>query len=348
MTQQFGKKRIIQIIACSCFLWGGVYLSQLRFKELYFHKRATNVSKIRNVVEKEPVYMFGKENFSYLVPNTKLCLGVSGKLDYVMYIFSAPDNFKRRDFIRKTWGRTDIFKDVKSKTVFMLGKSKKNTTNSAIMKESSKYGDVVISDFMESYENVSYKGIMSLNWISTFCTNAQLIVKVDDDVFFNIFEFRNFMASKKVTMARRTLFCRVNPHSNVMRGGRWAVSRAQYPRTFYPPYCNGPSWVMTNDIAGSLYNATLFVPWMPIEDVYSSGILTEKVGHISLIFDGQFVTYGQNGEWFYKSRNPPIASVANPFPAVHTLAWNTAICKADKSKLSFTGNFTNALKQTKC
>lgn len=34
---------------------------------------------------------------------------------------------------------------------------------------------------------INYLGIMAMKWISTYCKNAQFILKVDDDIIVNTF-----------------------------------------------------------------------------------------------------------------------------------------------------------------
>ena len=46
---------------------------------------------------------------------------------------------------------------------------------------------------MEHYRNLTYKHIMGLKWLSTFCSNARTVVKVDDDTFVNVFQLSTFL-----------------------------------------------------------------------------------------------------------------------------------------------------------
>ncbi len=46
---------------------------------------------------------------------------------------------------------------------------------------------------MTHYRNLTYKHIMGLKWVSTHCSNAHTVVKVDDDTFVNIFQLTTFL-----------------------------------------------------------------------------------------------------------------------------------------------------------
>ena len=54
--------------------------------------------------------------------------------------------------------------------------------------ESSKHGDLVQGDFLDTYHNLSYKEIMGNLWISEFCEQAEFVVKTDDDQFIDLYE----------------------------------------------------------------------------------------------------------------------------------------------------------------
>ena len=56
--------------------------------------------------------------------------------------------------------------------------------------ESSKYGDLVQGDFLDTYRNLSYKAIMGSLWVAEFCGQAEFVVKIDDDCFLDLYEVK--------------------------------------------------------------------------------------------------------------------------------------------------------------
>jgi len=76
---------------------------------------------------------------------------------------------------------------VKSVVIFTMGDSGDRIAENAVRAESRLYHDIVQQNFYDSYKNLSYKGIMWLKWIATYCHRAKYIVKVDDDIVVNIF-----------------------------------------------------------------------------------------------------------------------------------------------------------------
>ena len=54
--------------------------------------------------------------------------------------------------------------------------------------ESSKYGDIIQGDFLDTYHNLSYKATMGNLWVAEFCSQAQFVVKTDDDMYVDLYE----------------------------------------------------------------------------------------------------------------------------------------------------------------
>jgi hypothetical protein len=68
-------------------------------------------------------------------------------------------------------------------------------------------------------------------------------------------------------------------------GGKWSVTRQEYPKDTYPAYCAGLAYLLTPDAAKDFYSAANRVPFFWIDDVYATGILplAPGVGSVSRI-----------------------------------------------------------------
>ena len=75
----------------------------------------------------------------------------------------------------------------------MIGKSLDKNIMKAIEYENELYQDVVQEDFIDAYKNLTYKGIMALKWISTYCPHTKYVLKVDDDIVVNTFTLLNHL-----------------------------------------------------------------------------------------------------------------------------------------------------------
>ena len=54
--------------------------------------------------------------------------------------------------------------------------------------ESSQHGDLVQGDFLDTYHNLSYKAVMGNLWVAEFCSQAEFVVKTDDDMYVDLYE----------------------------------------------------------------------------------------------------------------------------------------------------------------
>jgi hypothetical protein len=69
-----------------------------------------------------------------------------------------------------------------------------------------------------------------------------------------------------------------NAGSRVYRKGKWALTAAEYPFYYYPPYESGSGYVIGADLVRRLLDASDYVPYIFIDDVYITGILGRVVG----------------------------------------------------------------------
>ena len=60
----------------------------------------------------------------------------------------------------------------------------------SLEEESQEYGDLVQGDFLDNYYNLSYKAIMGNLWVAEFCSQAEFLVKTDDDMFVDMYEVK--------------------------------------------------------------------------------------------------------------------------------------------------------------
>lgn len=130
-----------------------------------------------------------EHNFEYIInPGYEICRPHEGRPVFMLvYVHSAPENFKRRVSLRETWARRSMFRDMR--VVFMMGDLDESDERlrDRLRLENAIYGDIVQETFVDAYRNLTYKGIMAMKWIAEYCPNSQYILKVDDDIIANVF-----------------------------------------------------------------------------------------------------------------------------------------------------------------
>ena len=258
-------------------------------------------------------------NLPYLCENKRLC--IDRNLTFIIFVFTAPGNFDRRENIRHTWGNKAILNNHQGLVVFLLGNMLRRDLQAKIKREIKLHDDIIQENFMESYENITFKDVMTLRWLTENCKNVKYIIKVDDDVFLNIFKVADFIAElnqKNINETSRSFYCCFHIDEQVVRNPekRWYVSRTQYKQNIYPLYCNGMALLYTRDMVDELYAASWRVPFIPVEDAYTSGLLATYIGRVR--YHESF--YGGLRYWmlpkFYVDRDVPL-KMSGPIEKKH-------------------------------
>jgi len=84
---------------------------------------------------------------------------------------------------------------------------------------------ILKENFVDTYHNLTYKGIAALRWIDQHCSHAKFVLKTDDDIFVNMFSLLRLL-KKMAREARRPnglLMCCVWDSMPVQRSGKWKV-----------------------------------------------------------------------------------------------------------------------------
>jgi hypothetical protein len=160
-------------------------------------------------------HIVNPHNFSYILnPNWTVC---QDNVYIIVYVHSTPAYDQRRILIRETWATRNLFPEIR--LVFMLGQTLDNKIMQAVQFENDLYQDIVQEDFLDSYRNLTYKAVMALKWISTYCSQASYILKTDDDMIVNTFtllRYLKFLDNHQMKQ-NNSIFCRVYESMNVFR-----------------------------------------------------------------------------------------------------------------------------------
>ncbi|XP_076424930.1 beta-1,3-galactosyltransferase 9 isoform X2 [Peromyscus maniculatus bairdii] len=223
-----------------------------------------------------------KSNLSkyYVLSQPEAC---NGKTIFLLsLIFSSPENGTRRELIRKTWGSVTSVQGYPILTLFALGMPALLTTQEEIDIESQKNNDIIEGIFLDSSENQTLKVISMTQWAVAFCPNALFILKVDEEMFVNLPGLVDYLLSLKEHLegiyVGRVIHQDIpnrDPHSQEF------VPLSEYPEKYYPDYCSGEAFIMSQDVAQMVYvvsnEASIMVP----ADVFV-GICAKLVGLIPI------------------------------------------------------------------
>ncbi|VDP00871.1 unnamed protein product [Soboliphyme baturini] len=267
------------------------------------------------VVQQSQRYL---QKYRYKLVEKNACKNDSSDVTLLIAVLTNPSRLYNRMFIRKTWGHRRFYPHVKAKVLFMMG-SRGPKEDEKIRLESNLYHDIVQEDFFDSYKNITYKVLMVMRYTLMYCQQASFVLKVDDDVFVNIFELASYIyhIRRYVKANQKTIFCDVVNQTLVNRDKfhRFYVSKEEFEPNWFPEYCSGPSYLLSVDVIWTLYNAAMHSKYFWIEDVYITGILASQTGvslqTISSVAFGicpaaEYYNFIKHGLWCHLSFRPQI------------------------------------------
>ncbi|EDV38988.1 uncharacterized protein Dana_GF25081, isoform B [Drosophila ananassae] len=209
------------------------------------------------------------------------------RVQVLVLVHSAIPNFEKRRVIRHTWAERSYIERTPLRVIFLLGGVGDGAENwqHLVERENSLHGDLVQGNFDDAYRNMTYKHVMALKWFTENCPQAQLMVKVDDDVYINTPQLVKYFTDPELPEHALLhqpdlLLCRPVKKSRVKRTYRskWRVTYKEYPHRFYPPYCPGLAIVYSPEVVRRLFGAAQKANYFWVDDVLITGILTEATG----------------------------------------------------------------------
>lgn len=269
-------------------------------------KYLSSKQKLNKILQKNyPLNrLLNLNNFNFTINNAQRCQNFTktkaADLNLVIVIHSAVEHFYHRQIIRNTWGKIRQIENYSPRKaniiiVFMLGISGNNYEyiQNEIEKESEEYDDLVQANFVDSYHNLTYKHLSALRWTVQYCPDAQFIFKIDDDAYLNIFSvieslFNYYHQQNQYSsiIPQNLLACSLFPkNTKPKRSGKWSLSYKVYPHEYFPSYCSGVGYLLTQDIAFDLFEAAhnIQLPIIQIDDVFVTGLLTNALENIQLV-----------------------------------------------------------------
>ena len=264
--------------------------------------------QVQNDTEPAPSPVYELPKFSLVIHQEYLCHqveeddsvasggGATSKttpIYLLIIVHSHPGHKRRRNAIRETWGRAVKNYDVTSRQValvFALGLPRDYDEYRSVQKEARLYRDVIVWDFTDDYRNLTLKSLAGFSWAARHCANATFLMKADDDIYLNVPYLIDVLSAYPTSSL---ILGSLNSRSPVKRYGQWKVDYRQYPQQRFPPYCSGCAYVISGDMASRLYHVTQTnqsPALIPVEDVFVTGLLAEKVG-VSCRHNDQFPTW---------------------------------------------------------
>jgi hypothetical protein len=146
---------------------------------------------------------------------------------------------------------------------------------------------------------MAHKELAALFWLRLYCPLARILFRIDDDIVLDIFLLLNHIEHEIDLNHRDGIYGWFRFNKNVLRSGRWAVTKREYKEDVYPPYTLSSGYLFTNNSCQRLVETANHPKHHinRINDAYITGILRQlaqiqfytysNLTHFSVYPDGQ-------------------------------------------------------------
>ncbi|KAL4360807.1 hypothetical protein GQ457_04G006560 [Hibiscus cannabinus] len=168
-----------------------------------------------------------------------------GNVELFIGILSAGNHFAERMAVRKSWMQHKLIKSSKIVARFFVALNGRKDINVGLNKEAEYFGDIVIVPYMDNYDLVVLKTVAICEY-GVHTVAAKYIMKCDDDTFVRV----EPVIKEAKKLGDKSLYIgNMNYYHRPLRVGKWAVTYEEWPEEEYPPYANGPGYILSSDIA---------------------------------------------------------------------------------------------------
>uniref|UniRef100_A0AAZ1XW58 Hexosyltransferase n=1 Tax=Oreochromis aureus TaxID=47969 RepID=A0AAZ1XW58_OREAU len=213
-------------------------------------------------------------NYHFLMDNTEVC---KNKIPFlVLMVPVAPKMWQLgtrsgRHGAKKTQFRVSWY------SLYLCWVSLEDDVEK-LKQENLQHHDLIQSDFIDSYLNLTIKTMVIMDWLTTHCPAAAYAMKIDSDMFLN--------ADNLVIMLKQPGIPKTNYLTGMLmwnrpvirsKNSKWYVPEEMYPESEYPTYTLGMGYVFSNDLPEKFVEISKSIKPFNIEDAYI-GMCMKKLG----------------------------------------------------------------------
>ena len=188
----------------------------------------------------------------------------------VLMVPVHPGNARAREVIRSTWGNETLVQGKVVTTLFVLGALHSDAVlQEKVRIESERHRDILQSDFIDSYLNLTIKTMVIMDWLASYCPGASYAMKIDSDMFLNMENLMKLLLMPQ-TPKQNYITGKVLWNIPVIRNpqSKWYVPETLYPESTYPTYLLGMGYLFSNDLPEKLVQVSKDIKPFNIEDAY--------------------------------------------------------------------------------
>ncbi|CAB4060433.1 B3GALT1 [Lepeophtheirus salmonis] len=162
--------------------------------------------------------------------------------------------------------------------VFLLGtKEMDSHSKSLLSSEIDSFGDIVVEDFMDTYNNLTLKSIFMLKFIVRYNLKIKTLFKMDDDSYFNVERFPTIIDFDS-TAIRGFKYVQTYPirYATIFTvASKWICPSWMYVDDIYPEYIGGAGYLIPGSEIPKLYKSSFTTLFIHLEDVFLTGIIAK-------------------------------------------------------------------------
>ncbi|XP_074055684.1 LOW QUALITY PROTEIN: beta-1,3-galactosyltransferase 2-like [Macrotis lagotis] len=211
-------------------------------------------------------------SYPFLISHPDMCQSNTTPF-LLMLVMTQPQDREVREAIRTTWGNEAIIPGVTIHCLFVLGLFPFHLHRHfqyLLEMEDAKNQDLLQVGFLDTYNNLTFKTLMGLEWVARHCQTAQYVLKVDGNVFLNA----NLLVHKVLLPEGppQPSFITGYIYKNRMPvrnpNSKWYMPREVFPGTIYPAYCGGAGYIMSGCLALKILAVAKKIKTIYLEDVF--------------------------------------------------------------------------------
>ncbi|XP_064417192.1 beta-1,3-galactosyltransferase 2-like [Latimeria chalumnae] len=209
-------------------------------------------------------------NYNYVLNEPDKCKSKTPFL--VLLIPTRPAEASDRSAIRETWGNETLIPGVTIIRLFFLGLpvTMVKPLQQHLEKESAVHHDIIQTDFLDTYFNLTIKIMTAMERLVDFCPGADYAMKVDADMFLNSEKLVKSLLNPDIP-TRQNYFTGI-PFIDCIpichKDSKWYMPEHVFPGKVYPPFCVGPGYVFSVNVVQEILDASHIVKPVHLEDVY--------------------------------------------------------------------------------
>ncbi|XP_037329146.2 beta-1,3-galactosyltransferase 5-like [Pungitius pungitius] len=226
-----------------------------------------------------PYHVAYPRNYRFIMDNTPTCHTRTPFLLLMVQVATA--DIAARDSIRKTWGGEKQVLGQLVETLFVLGLpggADAQQQQEKLRQENLQHQDLIQSDFLDSYRNLTIKTMTMLEWLSAHCLQASYVVKIDSDMLLHVPNAVKLLLSPG-TAKQNYMTGLVWWHSPVLRNpfNKFYMPETVIAEPEYPPYPLGMAYIMSLDLPAKILAVSSHIQPIFIEDAYL-GMCLKRLG----------------------------------------------------------------------